>query len=138
METNFFGPWEMSQEAARRMIAARLGGSLINVASVLGMGSAVGYSSYSASKGALIQLTRTLALEFMKHGIRVNALAPGWFVSEMNQEFFASDAGKAYAQRIPPGRTGELSELVGPVLLLASEAGSYINGTCCPSMAVTT
>lgn len=129
MDTNFFGVWEMCQEAARRLVAARKSGSLINVASVLGMGSAVGYSSYSASKGALIQLTRTLALEFVKHGIRVNALAPGWFVSEMNQEFFASDAGKAYAQRIPPGRTGELSELVGPVLLLASDAGSYINGT---------
>ncbi len=132
MATNFFGVWEVAQEAARRMVAAKTGGSLINVASVLGLGSAVGYSSYSASKGAVIQLTRTMALEFVKYGIRVNALAPGWFVSEMNQEFFDSEAGKTYAQRIPPGRTGELSELVGPVLLLASEAGSFINGTVLP------
>ncbi len=132
METNFFGVWEVSQEAARRMVLAKTGGSLINIASVLGMGSAVGYSSYSASKGALIQLTRTMALEFVKYGIRVNAIAPGWFVSEMNQEFFASEAGQAYAQRIPPGRTGEMSELVGPVLLLASDAGSYINGVVLP------
>ena len=73
-----------------------------------------------------------MALEFVKYGIRVNAIAPGWFVSEMNQEFFASEAGKAYAQRIPPGRTGEMSELVGPVLLLASDAGSYINGAVLP------
>ncbi len=132
MATNFFGVWEVSQEAARRMVAAKTGGSVINVASVLGMGSAVGYSSYSASKGALIQLTRTLALEFVKHRIRVNALAPGWFVSEMNQEFFDSAAGQAYVQRIPPGRTGEMSELIGPVLLLASDAGSYINGVVLP------
>ena len=132
MGTNFFGVWEMCQEAARRMVAAKKGGSIINVASVLGMGSAAGYSSYSASKGALIQLTRTLALEFVKDGIRVNALAPGWFVSEMNEKFFASEAGQAYAKRIPPGRTGELSELIGPVLLLASDAGSYINGTVLP------
>ena len=132
MNTNFFGVWEVCREAASRMVAAKTGGSLINVASVLGMGSAVGYSSYSASKGALIQLTRTLALEFVKHRIRVNALAPGWFVSEMNQEFFDSDAGQAYVLRIPPGRTGELTELIGPVLLLASDAGSYINGTVLP------
>ena len=132
MDTNFFGVWEMCKEGARRMVAAKKGGSIINVASVLGMGSAIGYSSYSASKGALIQLTKTLALEFVKHGIRVNALAPGWFVSEMNQEFFESEAGQAYMLRIPPGRTGELRELIGPALLLASDAGSYINGTVLP------
>ena len=132
MDTNFFGAWEMGQEAARRMVASKKGGSVINVASVLGLSTAVGYSSYSASKGALIQLTRGMALEFVKYGIRVNALAPGWFVTEMNQEFFASDAGQAYATRIPPGRTGAMSELIGPVLLLASDAGSYINGTVLP------
>ncbi len=132
MDTNFFGVWEMCQEGARRMVAAKSFGSIVNVASVLGMGTAVGYSSYSASKAALIHLTRTLALEFVRHRIRVNALAPGWFVSEMNQEFFESDAGQAYAKAIPPGRTGEMSELVGPVLLLASDAGSYVNGAVLP------
>ena len=132
MGTNFFGVWDVCQEAAGRMVAAKTGGSIINVASILGLGAAVGYSSYSASKGALIQLTRTLALEFVKHGIRVNALAPGWFVSEMNQEFFASEAGQAYAKRIAPGRTGEMPELVGPLLLLASDAGSYVNGAVLP------
>lgn len=132
MDTNFFGVWEMCQEGARRMVAAKTGGSIINVASVLGMGTAVGYSSYSASKAALIHLTRTMALEFVRHRIRVNALAPGWFVSEMNQEFFESEAGQAYAKAIPPGRTGEMSELVGPVLLLAGDAGSYVNGAVLP------
>ncbi|MEO6400591.1 MAG: SDR family oxidoreductase, partial [Vicinamibacteria bacterium] len=92
----------------------------------------IGYSSYSASKAALIQLTRTMALEFVRHGIRVNALAPGWFISEMNQDYFATEAGQEYIKRMPPGRTGEMSELIGPLLLLASDAGSYINGAVLP------
>jgi len=132
MATNFTAPWNIAAEAARRLIAAGKAGSIINVASVLALGAAPGYSAYSASKGALLQMTRSLALEFVRHRIRVNALAPGWFVSEMNAEYFASDKGKAYIQRMPPGRTGELQELVGPALLLASDAGSYVNGVVLP------
>lgn len=132
MNTNFFGAWDMAHEGAGRMVAARTGGSIINVASVLGIGTAVGYSSYSASKAALIQLTKTMALEFVRYGIRVNALAPGWFISEMNEAYFATDAGREYIKRMPPGRTGEMSELIGPLLLLASDAGSYINGAVLP------
>ncbi|MEZ5486747.1 MAG: SDR family oxidoreductase [Steroidobacteraceae bacterium] len=132
MTTNFTAPWQIAAEAARRMIAANRPGSIINLASVLALGAAPGYAAYSASKAALLQMTRTLALEFVRHRIRVNALAPGWFVSEMNAAYFASDKGKAYIQRMPPGRTGELHELVGPTLLLASEAGSYINGIVLP------
>ena len=128
MATNFSAPWHIAAEAARRLITAGRPGSIINVASVLALGTAPGYSAYSASKGALVQMTRALALEFVRHRIRVNALAPGWFVSEMNAEYFASEKGKAYVQRMPPGRTGELTELIGPTLLLASEAGSYVNG----------
>ena len=79
-----------------------------------------------------VPMVGTLALEFVKHRIRVNALAPGWFISEMNEAFFASDAGKAYVERIPPGRTGELQELAGPLLLLASDAGSFVNGAVLP------
>ncbi|MCU0759158.1 MAG: SDR family oxidoreductase [Steroidobacteraceae bacterium] len=132
MATNFTAPWQVAAEAARRLVAAGQPGSIINVASVLALGAAPGYAAYSASKGALVQLTRSLALEFVRHRIRVNALAPGWFVSEMNEAFFASDKGKAYVQRMPPGRTGELRELVGPTLLLASDAGSYVNGVVLP------
>ena len=132
MSTNIFAPWEMCREGAQRLVAAQKPGSIINVASVLGMGAAPGYSSYSASKAALLHLTRSLALEFVRYGIRVNALAPGWFVSEMNAAYFATDAGRAYLERIPPGRTGEMPELVGPALLLASDAGSYINATVLP------
>ena len=132
MQTNFFGAWNVCKESARRLAAAKQPGSIINIASVLGLGVAPGYAAYSASKGALIQLTRSLALEFVRYGIRVNALAPGWFVSEMNQDYFASEAGQAYVKRMPSGRTGEMHELVGPALLLASDAGSYVNGVVLP------
>ena len=132
MNTNFYGAWDVSQEAARRLMQAQRPGCIVNVASVLGLGAAPGYAAYSASKGALIQLTHTLAIEFVRHRIRVNAIAPGWFVSEMNQDYFASDAGRDYIKRMPARRTGELDELLGPILLLVSDAGSFVNGAVLP------
>jgi len=132
MTTNFTAAWHLTAEVAKRLVAAKRGGSVINIASVLGLGVGPGYSAYSASKAALISLTRSLALEFVRYGIRVNALAPGWFVTEMNEDYFATDAGREYLKRIPPGRAGQLSELVGPALLLASDAGSYVNGVVLP------
>jgi NAD(P)-dependent dehydrogenase (short-subunit alcohol dehydrogenase family) len=130
--TNFFGVWDLCHEAARRMVEAKRGGSIVNIASILGIGGAPGYAAYAASKAAVIQLTRVLALELGRQGVRVNAIAPGWFVTEMNSAYFATDAGKAAAARTPAGRTGSLSELVGPVLLLASDAGSFVNGVVLP------
>ncbi len=132
MAINFTGAWDVTSEAAKRLIEAKHTGSIINIASVLGIGSGPGYAAYSASKGALIQLTRSLALEFIRHGIRVNALAPGWFITEMNEVYFNSKAGIEYLKKIPPGRAGLLKELVGPALLLASDAGSYVNGVVLP------
>lgn len=130
--TNFTGAWDVSAEAARRLIAVKRGGAIINIASVLALGVGPGYAAYAASKAALAQLTRSMALEFIRYGIRVNALAPGWFVTEMNDAFFASDAGREYLKKIPAGRAGRLEELVGPALLLASEAGSFVNGVTLP------
>lgn len=132
MQTNFFGAWNVCQEAASRLRAAQRPGSIINIASVLGLGVAPGYAAYSASKGALMMMTQSLAVEFVRFRIRVNAIAPGWFISEMNSAYFASEEGQAYIKRMPPGRTGELQELVGPALLLASDAGSYVNGVVLP------
>lgn len=132
MNTNFDAAWHVTQEAARRLVAARQPGSIINVASVLALGSGVGYAAYSASKSALVSLTESLALEFVRYGIRVNAIAPGWFVTEMNSEYFATEAGAEYLKKIPPGRAGRLTELIGPALLLASDAGSYVNGVTLP------
>jgi NAD(P)-dependent dehydrogenase (short-subunit alcohol dehydrogenase family) len=73
-----------------------------------------------------------MAIEFVRHRIRVNALAPGWFVTEMNEEYFATSAGQDYLKKIPPGRAGQLDELLGPALLLASDAGSFVNGVILP------
>jgi NAD(P)-dependent dehydrogenase (short-subunit alcohol dehydrogenase family) len=132
MATNFTAAWNVAQESARRLVAARRSGSIINITSVLGIGIGPGYSAYAASKAALAQATRAMALEFVRHGIRVNAIAPGWFVTEMNEAFFATDEGDAYIRKTPPGRAGRLEELVGPALLLASDAGSFVNGVVLP------
>lgn len=132
MATNFTAAWNVSQEAARRLVAAKQAGSIINVTSLLGLGVGPGYAAYAASKAALAQATRAMALEFIRHRIRVNAIAPGWFVTEMNEAFFATEEGAAYLKKTPPGRAGRLDELVGPALLLASEAGSFVNGVILP------
>lgn len=128
LDINLGGVWNVGQTAARRMVAAKCGGSIINVASVLGLGVQPGLASYCASKGAVIQLTRAMAIDLIKHGIRVNAVAPGWFKTELNDTFFESPAGVDYVARMPARRLGQIEELVGPVILLASDAGSFMNG----------
>lgn len=132
MATNFTAAWDISQEAAKRLVAAKQPGSIVNITSVLGMGVGPGYAAYAASKSALAQATRAMALEFVRHRIRVNAVAPGWFVTEMNETYFATEEGAAYLKKTPAGRAGSLDELVGPALLLASEAGSFVNGVVLP------
>ncbi len=132
MHTNFNGVWNVAQEGARRLVDAGQPGSIINISSVLGLGVQPGQSAYCASKGAVIQLTRSLAVDLMKHHIRVNAIAPGWFKTEINHDYFESPAGKDYVQRMPARRLGSLDELVGPIVMLASDAGSFINGVVLP------
>ncbi|MDE2301414.1 MAG: SDR family oxidoreductase [Sphingomonadales bacterium] len=128
-DTNFKGVWDVAQEGARRMIKAGRGGSIVNVSSVLGLAVQSGQSAYCASKGAVIQLTRAMSIDLMKYAIRVNTVAPGWFKTELNSEFFETSAGLDYIRRMPARRLGELDELVGPIILLASAAGSFVNGS---------
>ncbi len=129
MGTNFNGVWNVAQETVKRLIKAQQPGSIINIASVLGLTVAPGQTTYCASKGAVIQLTKAMALDLMKKKIRVNAIAPGWIKTEMNETYFDSPKGLDYIQRMPARRLGHEQELIGPIIMLASDAGSFVNGT---------
>jgi len=128
MGTNLKGNWLVATETARRMVAAGKGGSIINVASILGERVAGGVAPYSISKAGVIQATKAMALELARHRIRVNALLPGYVVTDLNREFLESEAGQKLRARIPSRRFGEMSDLDGPLLLLASDAGAAMSG----------
>ena len=117
-----------AQEAARRMLAAQAKGAIVNIASVLGFGVAKGTAAYAVAKAAVVQTTKALALELAFKGVRVNAIAPGWFVTDINRDYLSSEAGKKLTRDIPVGRFGQDGDLDGALLLLASNAGSYIAG----------
>jgi 3-oxoacyl-[acyl-carrier protein] reductase len=117
-----------AQEAARRMLAVNKQGTIINIASVLGLAVAKGAVAYAAAKAGVVQLTKALAVELAFKGVRVNAIAPGWFVTEINDKYLNSEAGTAIKREIPMGRFGKEGDLDGALLLLASDAGSYITG----------
>ena len=126
--TNLKGSWMVAQEAARRLVAADRSGSLVNVASILGERVAGGVAPYAVSKAGLVQATKALALELARHRIRVNAILPGYVVTDLNREFLDSEAGQKLRARIPTRRFGQLADLDGPLLLLASDAGSHMTG----------
>lgn len=128
LDTNLKGAWLVAQESARRLIAAKQGGSIVNVASILGERVAGGVAPYAVSKAGVVQMTKALALEWARHGIRVNALAPGYVETDLNRDFLASEAGQALMKRIPQRRFGRLDDLDGPLLLLASDAARYMTG----------
>lgn len=128
LDVNAKGAFFVATEAARRMVSAKQGGTIVNIASIAGLRAAGGIAAYAASKAALDHLTRVLALEWARHGIRVNALAPGYIATDLNRDFLASDAGRAMEKRIPMRRFGEPSDLDGALLLLASGAGRFMTG----------
>ncbi|MBP3981213.1 glucose 1-dehydrogenase [Acidovorax sp. JG5] len=128
LDTNLKGCWLVATEAARRMVAAGQGGSIVNVASILGERVAGGVAPYAISKAGVVQATKAMALELARHRIRVNALLPGYVVTDLNREFLTSDAGDKLRNRIPSRRFGELNDLDGPLLLLASDAGAAMSG----------
>ena len=129
LDTNLKGVFLVAQAGARAMIAAEKPGSIINISSVLGVRVSKALASYIAAKSAVAHLTQAMALEWSRNNIRVNAIAPGYFVTEMNQAEFDQGAGEIVKKRVPLGRVGDLSEIGGPLLLLASDAGSYMTGS---------
>jgi len=129
IDTNLKGVWLVDTEAARRMIKHGKGGSIVNVASILGERVAGAVIAYTTSKAGVIQATKAMALELARHKIRVNALLPGYVATDLNTEFLESDAGKKLMSRIPGRRFCQMSDLEGPLLLLASDASIAMTGT---------
>ena len=132
LDTNLKGVWMVANEAAKRMLAAEVGGSIVNTASVLGLRVSFAQTSYCASKAGVIHMTKVLALEWARKNIRVNALCPGYFLTEMTADYINTPAGEAFINQSPPGRLGAIEELTAPFLLLASDAGSFVNGIALP------
>lgn len=129
MNVNVKGAWHVARAAVKQMIASKRGGSIINVASVLGSAVQKGVANYPASKAALLHLTRTMAFEWARYGVRVNAIAPGYFHTDLSEGYVSSEGAKTMLHRMPMRRLGEPAELGGALLLLASQASSYMTGS---------
>jgi NAD(P)-dependent dehydrogenase (short-subunit alcohol dehydrogenase family) len=130
LDVNLTGVFLCAQRFGRVMLAQGRG-SIVNVASVLGFVASgqIRQAAYAASKGGVVNLTRELAAQWARRGVRVNALAPGWFPTEMTGDMFGDERSLAWMRsRTPVGRGGELDELVGPLLFLASDASSFVTG----------
>lgn len=130
--TNLRGPWILAKETAKQMIRTNTKGSIINITSLLGVGVTSDLSSYCASKAGLNHVTKALALEWARHGIRVNAIAPGYIQTDINKDFFKTPAGDRMIARVPQRRIGHTSDLEGPLLLLASDASAFMTGVVLP------
>jgi NAD(P)-dependent dehydrogenase (short-subunit alcohol dehydrogenase family) len=128
LDTNLKGAWLMAREFAQHLVDRQRPGRIVNIASVLGVRTIARLPSYTAAKAGLIHLTHVLAMELARHGILVNALAPGYVETDFNREFFRSEAGKKLEARVPLQRIGRPDDLDGAMLLLASPAGAYITG----------
>jgi NAD(P)-dependent dehydrogenase (short-subunit alcohol dehydrogenase family) len=128
VDTNLKGAWLIAREFARHLVDRGRPGRIVNIASVLGSRTIAWVPSYCAAKAGLIHLTHALAMELARHGILVNALAPGYVDTDFTREFLASEAGKKLAARIPLRRVAQAEDLDGAILLLASSAGAYITG----------
>jgi hypothetical protein len=129
IDTNLKGVFLVAQAAANAMRASKKAGSIINIASILGVRQAGAVLPYAVSKAGVIQLTKVLALELARFDVRVNALVPGYFDTELNREFWQTESGLALIRRVPQRRLGRLADLDGPLLLLASDASAFMTGS---------
>ena len=129
VDTNLRGAWLVAQGAAKRWVADKRPGVIVNIASILGLRTIGQVAPYNASKAGLIHLTRALAMEWARHDIRVNAICPGYIETEMNSPFWKTPGGQRLIERIPQRRIGQPGHLDGALLLLASEAGAFMTGS---------
>jgi NAD(P)-dependent dehydrogenase (short-subunit alcohol dehydrogenase family) len=129
MDVNVKGAFFVAQEAAKRLIARKLPGSIINISSIYGLRVGYGHSVYAVSKAALTQMTKAVAIEVCQHGVRVNSVNPGFFRTELTQEFYDSPKGDDFLKKhVPLQRLGLLHELDGVMLLLSSDASRFMHG----------
>lgn len=126
---NLIGPWRLAKELLEAWSNESQSGNIINIGSITGLAPQKGLASYAISKAAILHMTKIMALEWARYGIRVNAIAPGYFRTDMSEKFLDLPVGQSLIKNIPMRRAGELSELVGAMIYLASEASSYVNGT---------
>lgn len=129
LDTNLKGAWLLAQEFARQLIARQQSGSVINIASILGVCAQKGTGPYGASKAGLVHLTRDMALEWARYAIRVNAILPGYYATDLAEDFLQTEQAKAMIKRIPQRRLGNVEDLSGAMLLLASDASRYMTGS---------
>lgn len=129
IDTNLKGAFVVAQAAARHMIANAKGGAMVNIASILGLRVAGNVAPYAISKAGIVQMTKALALEWARHSIRVNAIAPGYIETDLNRDFLASEPGQALMARVPQRRFGRPDDLDGALLLLCSDASAYMTGS---------
>ena len=129
VDTNLKGTWNATQAVARRLVAVKEPGAIVNVSSIFGHRVAGNASSYCASKAAVLHLTRALSLELTRHGIRVNALSPGLFQTDMTEHMFRVGYADALIKHTPARRAGVPTDLDGALLLLASDASRFMSGS---------
>lgn len=127
LDVNVRGTFHFCHFVGRRMLDQGFG-SIVNIASINGIVASEGEAGYCASKGAVISLTHELAAQWAKRGVRVNALAPGYFFSSMTAELYETEEGRSFLGRGPMGRAGAIGELDGPLVFLLSDAASYVTG----------
>ena len=132
LETNLNGAYRVAKNFTDALLVDKKPGSIVNIASILGLRVGINLTSYATAKAGLVQLTKSMALELARSNIRVNAIAPGYILTEINDDFFATKEGQDYINNIPMRRLGLESDLDGILLLLASDASSFMTGSIIP------
>jgi NAD(P)-dependent dehydrogenase (short-subunit alcohol dehydrogenase family) len=130
VDTNLKGAWMMAREFAHHLVECKRPGNIINIASVLSFRTIARVPSYLAAKGGLVHLNGAMAMELARYNIRVNAIAPGYVVTDFNRDFLMSEPGLKLAARVPMKRVGQVEDLGGALLFLASPASAYVTGAC--------